>query len=66
MENLKLVFKSWRFWGVVLGAVSKFILDVSSGKDILASLMEFIQIVVAGAVAIRTFDRASEKIGQIK
>lgn len=63
MENLKKVFKSWRFWGVFFGAFGKFILDVNSGKDLLTSFVEFVQIVVAGAVSIRTIDRFGEKAG---
>ena len=59
-NQIKEVIGSWRFWGVVLTALGWLLQQsVIDGQSIIAML----QMIVAGAVAIRTVDRFAEKAG---
>ncbi len=65
MNNLKQVFKSWRFWSVFLIGLGTSVESLTNGEEFIAVLVRFVTIVAGGAAAIRTVDRFGEKVGEV-
>jgi len=65
MNNLKQVFKSWRFWSVFLIGLGTAVEGLTNGEEFVAVLIKFITVIAGGAAAVRTIDRFGEKVGEI-
>ena len=66
MTQLKVVFKSWRFWSVFLIGLGTALEGLTNGEDFVAVLVKFITVIAGGAATIRTIDRFSEKVNEVK
>lgn len=59
-NQIKDVVTSWRFWGVVLASLGWLLQQPMIDGN---TLIQALQMIVAGAVVIRTVDRFAEKSG---
>ncbi len=65
MNNLKQVFKSWRFWSVFLIGLGTAIEGLTNGEEFVQVLVKFVTIIAGGAATVRTIDRFGEKVGEV-